>query len=320
MATCDACKGNTIFPEHYGALTLCKKCSMKILAWTWKEEIYSTNKEIREQREKTLARAASVGFPPEATKLLKSYFDSLIIPGLFMLFDGGNDQGLVVKDDSVIIVTEDNYDPGDTRKQFGLMASGQRGLSIHIAENDGVHDATDLAKIALEAFSSGGSLKKMAMRAGAGIASEMISKSNRSSEDAPPAVVQFDVPFGELVIRYEDIVDFEYYIPEGGEDLGFLLFTTAKSRRQKRIVFSFARGGNRKQAIIEIVRFIEGMLDDESAEAKEREAAVCSNNSPSSQVDALPAPDELLKWKQLLDAGAITDAEYSAKKKQLLGL
>ena len=30
--------------------------------------------------------------------------------------------------------------------------------------------------------------------------------------------------------------------------------------------------------------------------------------------------DELLKFKQLLDMGAITEAEYNAKKVQLLGL
>lgn len=38
MAICDSCKGNSILPEHYGALTLCKKCSMKILAPTWKNK------------------------------------------------------------------------------------------------------------------------------------------------------------------------------------------------------------------------------------------------------------------------------------------
>lgn len=33
-----------------------------------------------------------------------------------------------------------------------------------------------------------------------------------------------------------------------------------------------------------------------------------------------PAADELLKWKKLLDVGAITQDEFNAKKKQLLGL
>lgn len=49
MAICDSCKGNSILPEHYGALTLCKKCFMKILAPTWKNKIYSTNEEVHEQ-------------------------------------------------------------------------------------------------------------------------------------------------------------------------------------------------------------------------------------------------------------------------------
>ena len=35
---------------------------------------------------------------------------------------------------------------------------------------------------------------------------------------------------------------------------------------------------------------------------------------------ATSAADELLKFKQLLDMGAITEAEYNAKKSQLLGL
>lgn len=85
MAICDSCKGNSILPEHYGALTLCKKCSMKIFAPMWKNIIYSTNEDVREQRKKMLARAVSAGFPSDAITMLGSYFDGLIIPGLFTL-------------------------------------------------------------------------------------------------------------------------------------------------------------------------------------------------------------------------------------------
>ena len=34
----------------------------------------------------------------------------------------------------------------------------------------------------------------------------------------------------------------------------------------------------------------------------------------------LSAPDELLKWKEVLDQGIITQEEFDAKKKQLLDL
>ena len=49
----------------------------------------------------------------------------------------------------------------------------------------------------------------------------------------------------------------------------------------------------------------------------------CKVSHEKSQAAAPVAPsaaDELLKFKQLLDMGAITEAEYSAKKSQLLGL
>ena len=49
----------------------------------------------------------------------------------------------------------------------------------------------------------------------------------------------------------------------------------------------------------------------------------CKVSQEKPQVAALAASsaaDELLKFKQLLDMGAITEAEYNAKKAQLLGL
>lgn len=46
-----------------------------------------------------------------------------------------------------------------------------------------------------------------------------------------------------------------------------------------------------------------------------------SQEKPQAASPAAPsAADELLKFKQLLDMGAITEAEYNAKKAQLLGL
>ena len=49
------------------------------------------------------------------------------------------------------------------------------------------------------------------------------------------------------------------------------------------------------------------------AQAPQQPAAA---NAPVPDIDAA----RLLQWKQLLDAGAITQEEYDAKKKQLLGL
>ena len=45
-----------------------------------------------------------------------------------------------------------------------------------------------------------------------------------------------------------------------------------------------------------------------------------SQEKPQAAAPAVSCADELLKFKQLLDMGAITEAEYNAKKSQLLGL
>lgn len=43
-----------------------------------------------------------------------------------------------------------------------------------------------------------------------------------------------------------------------------------------------------------------------------------TNRTPGA--DSVSSADELVKWKQLLDTGVITEKEFEAKKKQLLGL
>ena len=320
MAACDVCKNNSLFPERYGNLTLCKKCSMKILAPKWKSKKYSTNDEVREQCEKTLSRAIDASFPTETVQSLKAYFDGLIVPGLLKILDGGNHQKIVVKEDSVIIATEENYDPGDARKQYGLVMSGRRGMSVEEDDGRDSIDAAGLAKVAIGALASGGSIGKMVMRAGAGIAAEILAKSDGSSKEDLPVLPQFDVPYGEQTVKYEDVIDFQLSIPEGEETYGFLVFTVASSpRKQKKIVFSFTRWDGRKKFVKEIAQFIEEKLD-ELAAAKEQESAICQAAPLPDQNNTLAAPDELMKWKQLLDAGAITEEEYSAKKKQLLGV
>lgn len=46
----------------------------------------------------------------------------------------------------------------------------------------------------------------------------------------------------------------------------------------------------------------------------------CKTNKSASVIAATSSADELMKFKQLLDTGAITEEEYYTKKKQLLNL
>ena len=51
---------------------------------------------------------------------------------------------------------------------------------------------------------------------------------------------------------------------------------------------------------------------------EEYRQALAEKNAPAAP--AVSAADELRKFKELLDMGAITQDEFNAKKKQLLGL
>ena len=52
---------------------------------------------------------------------------------------------------------------------------------------------------------------------------------------------------------------------------------------------------------------------------KDRISKIKDNNQAEKTINITPA-DEILKYKKLLDIGAITSDEYNAKKKQLLNL
>lgn len=48
--------------------------------------------------------------------------------------------------------------------------------------------------------------------------------------------------------------------------------------------------------------------------------AVSAKGTDNAASTPISAADELMKYKNLLDSGAITQEEYESKKKQLLGL
>src|SRR5690606_17390596 len=55
-------------------------------------------------------------------------------------------------------------------------------------------------------------------------------------------------------------------------------------------------------------------------QAKELKAYIESLQNESSQPTTQSSADEILKFKELLDAGVITEKEFEAKKKQILGV
>jgi len=110
---------------------------------------------------------------------------------------------------------------------------------------------------------------------------------------------------GSLTINYTDY-DFVDYQKVGDNEVGFLRFRNSlnQERQSEDIVFFFRNDSN----INKIYDYIQEQMRN------------ARNPKITSTIKKESIPDEILKYKNLLDIGAITEDEYEKKKKELLKL
>ncbi len=125
---------------------------------------------------------------------------------------------------------------------------------------------------------------------------------------------------GDKTIYYSDITSVQYKAP--GILTGYLQFSLPGGNENQGGVFSAINDENtitivaknaakRAAKAQEVVDFLNKKL---------REAKTGAHSTPTVIQQSVSAADELKKFKDLLDSGAITQEEFDAKKKQLLGL
>ena len=129
--------------------------------------------------------------------------------------------------------------------------------------------------------------------------------------------------------KYSDFQDVLLRIPVDEEEYGIFQFQRGDDPNPiKDVFFFFKKGGSRKKGAKELHGYVQNRVIRAAEEkvireqkAREAQDALITRALQSSQkAPQMSAPDELMKWKQLLDAGAISQQEYDAKKTQLLGL
>lgn len=118
---------------------------------------------------------------------------------------------------------------------------------------------------------------------------------------------------GEKTIYYSDVLGVQF--KKSGAMLGYLQLETASAIMNNRTdnLFnenSFTFEGHLDNIMEEVQLFVKKKVD----EAKRQK------NAPVVVAGTLSNADELKKFKELLDMGIITQEEFDAKKKQLLGL
>ena len=120
-----------------------------------------------------------------------------------------------------------------------------------------------------------------------------------------------------------DIVTFMGPIDE--EEYGFIRFQSSQllSDSSLDIVFCFMNTKNKVNKANEICSYIQSRITtvkEEKMEELEAQEKTQQQKAITKEKTTLSVPDEILKYKELFDLGAITEEEFVAKKKQLLGL
>lgn len=126
---------------------------------------------------------------------------------------------------------------------------------------------------------------------------------------------------GNRKIYYQDIKAVEYKKPTIWAN-GYLQFITnaelATNQRVGIIGTSSAAMADANTVILSAIHRKTGRESQRMNDYIVKQIDAFKHGNAPEQIDS-PA-DELAKFKQLLDDGAITQSEYDAKKKQLLGL
>ena len=124
----------------------------------------------------------------------------------------------------------------------------------------------------------------------------------------------FKVVKGKYRIDYTEY-DHVDYQKVGDNEIGFIQFRNSRygGKPTEDVMFFFGSSSGKEATYNEIRKWME-------IARRPQPASITTEMPQPQQIPSTSAADEILKFKQLLDMGAITQEEFEAKKKQLLEL
>ena len=303
MLTCDCCGMPVQHRQPLGKANICKECYGKINTSAWKATEYEDNEEVEKNREKILKIANKHGFPPVVIEGINKHFDSKIQKGLLYVIDGGEGQKLKVFVDHCVLITDDDEFDIDTVSVAYAKAlkSGQPKESLI---------TNSAAKSLARSVLTGGIVK-------AGISLATSAAINAAADKYAPEKANFKVTKGSFKIDYHTYTYAERQ-KVGDCEIGYIRFVNGRSgcRQNDDVLFFFDEDTSKLDKVYKAI--CEGI--DAAAQPVIQEPPAPQIVSQAATPTAASVADELLKFKQLLDIGSITQEEVDAKKKQLLEL
>ena len=297
MAVCEACGNRVIFSGNVLNHSLCIKCANIIKFYSWRNKTFESNDEVVRLKNDIIFSASRACFPNNVITSIANYFDSHIEYGLVYRVDGGEKQILKVYENYCEIITSEDFDEEEVSKKYAR--SMKKGISLESMLSDGT---------VVQALAMGMMSKKGLVKTGMSIASSVALGS--ALDHYFPGRAEIMATPGVREINYLDCEDIQFLRlnTEKEDCIGAIKFVLTNSKE-----YSFFYSHNEKQ-VLKARASIDDLVCKNKAEAQEK------INEKSNLVGSSTIADEIMKYKNLLDIGAITQAEFDAKKKQLLNL
>lgn len=295
MVECDCCKEYVQHLNKFGSIYLCRQCLNQIDIAAWRETKYEDNVSVENNRQKVLNIAKKHNFSPATITEINLHFDRLLQKGLLFVIDSKCGQKIRVFETHCILTTKDQFDVETFSKMYGKVLKKR-----HPKENMFSNGA---AKALARNVLTGG-----IVRTGINLATS--AAINATADAMAPEKGMFRVVKGEFKIDYSTYGYVEFQ-RSCDDDIGFIRFvnTLCGGNPSEDIIFFFMGDNSKPEAAYNSI--LEGIS------AKK---AVVSMPKPEKVRVHGSAADEILKYKNLLDMGAITQEEYDAKKRELLDI
>lgn len=198
------------------------------------------------------------------------------------------------------------------------MCAGKRG-AIGIGDYVSAQQATQIVSMAIGNIVPGRGFIKSGIKAlGSGVASNAIS-GNVSYNEKPQKSETLNISSGDKKIYYAEYDIVTFYGPISEEEYGFIRFQNSHLADESNmdVIFCFVNTKSKVNQANEIYNYIQSQI---ASINESKLNNVMEQPQMTEKNEAIQVPDQILKYKELFDVGAITKEEFTAKKKQLLGL
>lgn len=318
MAKCMSCGKTALLTSNFGNVILCKNCASLINVSAWSSRDFESMDEVVNQKNETLQKATTSNLPTAIINEITKFFDEYIDAGFVTTINGRAGQTLKVFSSYCIITTKNEGKQTELENMFYQFDDEDDDY-----DNDEILSSDDKRNLVR------GLMSGKLVQAGIGAAvsatlnqQEKEKQAEKKSHDRHKKLARL-ISVGERRVDLRTIEDIETFSKANTAN-GYLRFVKKGAGANRlynseyfffnnSIPFETKKIKQKVESIKNILNEQIISLEYEQKNKKQAEKKTVQQSKPD-------VFEEIRKFKELLDEGIISEDEFNAKKKQLLGL